>query len=100
MTDDRGASDVFPPSSQGNDKGSQWSDTSRWNPELVAQNETGLLVRARCAHTAAAIAQLTATTRLRHLRRRPKQNQQFTIENTIEPLLQRFPTGNKAAAAR
>ncbi|MEP6637465.1 MAG: glycosyltransferase, partial [Acidobacteriota bacterium] len=73
-------------------------------PELVAQNETGLLVPPQDVPAlAAAIARLIRDHTLRaSLGRagRSRIEKEFTIERTIESLLQHFPTGNKAAPAR
>ena len=106
LIDARGASDVFPTViAEAMTSGKPVvSTTVAGIPELVAQNETGLLVPPQDAPAlAAAIARLARDGALRtSLGRagRVRIEKQFTIENTIEPLLQRFPTGNKAAAAR
>lgn len=106
MTDDRGASDVFPTViAEAMTSGKPVvSTTVAGIPELVAQNETGLLVPPQDVPAlAAAIAQLISDHALRATfgrAGRSRIEKQFTIDNTIEPLLQRFPTGNKAAAAR
>jgi glycosyltransferase involved in cell wall biosynthesis len=70
-------------------------------PELVAPNETGLLVPPDDADLLGkAIERLIRDENLRvKLGRagRERIEKHFTIENTIEPLLQRFMSGNKTA---
>jgi glycosyltransferase involved in cell wall biosynthesis len=105
MTDSRGASDVFPTviAEAMTSAKPVVSTTVAGIPELVADNETGLLVPSRDAKALAlAIARLIRNDGLRVSfgragRLRIERN--FTIENTIEPLLHRFTTGNTAAAA-
>ncbi|MGZ5025021.1 MAG: glycosyltransferase [Chthoniobacterales bacterium] len=72
-------------------------------PELVSENKTGLLVRPRnpVALSAALARLICDDTRRAEFGRagRERIEQHFTIEKTIEPLLQRFMSGNKPAAA-
>ena len=106
LIDARGASDVFPTVIAEAMTSSKpvVSTTVAGIPELVAQNETGLLVPPQDGTAlAAAITRLVRDSALRaRLGRagRVRIEKQFTIENAIEPLLQRFPTGNKTATAR
>ena len=106
MVDDRGASDVFPTViAEAMTSGKPVvSTTVAGIPELVAQDETGLLVTPRdAAALAAAIARLLRDPALRDSfgrAGRARIEEHFTIERTIESLLQHFPSGNKAAPAR
>jgi glycosyltransferase involved in cell wall biosynthesis len=106
MVDSRGASDVFPTViAEAMTSGKPVvSTTIAGIPELVAKDETGLLVPPRDPDAlAAALSRLFRDEKLRaELGRagRERIEEQFTIEKTIEPLLQRFLSGNKAASAR
>lgn len=106
LIDARGASDVFPTViAEAMTSGKPVvSTTVAGIPELVAQNETGLLVPPQdVLALAAAIARLIRDQTLRaSLGRagRRRIEKEFAIERTIESLLQHFPTGNKAAPAR
>lgn len=105
-TDERGASDVFPTviAEAMTSAKPVISTTVAGIPELVAQDETGLLVPPQDPQMlAAAIARLFNDPALRARFGRAGRiriEEKFAIESTIEPLLQRFETGNKAAAAR
>ena len=104
--DDRGASDVFPTVIAEAMAGRKpvVSTTVAGIPELVAHDQTGLLVPPQDSQAlAAAIARLVCDRELRNTlgqAGRSRIEKQFTIKKTIEPLLQQFVTGNKAAAAR
>ena len=98
--DDRGASDVFPTviaEAMATGK-SVVSTTVAGIPELVANRETGLLVRPRDAQALAnAMEQLARDENLRLNfgdAGRLRIEQKFTIEKTIEPLLERFEVGH------
>jgi glycosyltransferase involved in cell wall biosynthesis len=103
--DQRGASDVFPTViAEAMTSGKPVvSTTLAGIPELVAQNETGLLVPPGDSKSlGAAILRLLRDEDLRQKlghAGRERIEKHFTIENTIEPLLQRFAAGNKTAAA-
>jgi len=105
LTDTRGASDVFPTViAEAMASGKPVvSTTVAGIPELVAPNKTGLLVPPRDAHAlTGAIKELIRNNALRTSLGRAglsRIEKHFTIENTIEPLLQRFPTGNTAGVA-
>ncbi|MFN2508136.1 MAG: glycosyltransferase family 4 protein [Chthoniobacterales bacterium] len=102
--DENGASDVFPTVIAEAMACAKpvLSTTVAGIPELVAQNETGLLVPPRAPQAlAAAMKRLISDDELRvSLGRagRARIERHFSIERTIEPLLQRFTTGNTAAA--
>jgi glycosyltransferase involved in cell wall biosynthesis len=106
MVDARGASDVFPTViAEAMTYGKPVvSTTVAGIPELVAQDETGLLVPPRNTEAlAAAIGRLIRDPELRSRfgrAGRSRIEERFTIEKTIESLLQHLPTGNKAAPAR
>lgn len=96
QVDERGASDVFPTViAEAMTSGKAVvSTTVAGIPELVVQNETGILVSPENAHAFAdAVARLIQDPVLRENmgqagRRRIETH--FTIEKTIEPLLRRF----------
>ena len=98
VTDERGASDVFPTViAEAMATGRPVvSTTTAGIPELVANGETGVLVPPNDSHALAdAIATLIVDAELRQsLGRagRARIEQHFTIENTIEPLIERFMT--------
>jgi glycosyltransferase involved in cell wall biosynthesis len=104
VTETRGASDVFPTViAEAMTSGKPViSTTVAGIPELVVQNETGLLVAPRDPHgLAAALRRLIGDHALcasfgRAARERIETH--FTIEKTIEPLLECF-TGSKTATA-
>ena len=104
--DDRGASDVFPTViAEAMTSGKPVvSTTVAGIPELVAEGESGFLVPPRNAQAlAGAVARLIADTALREKMGRTGRariENQFTIERTIEPLLQRFAGINTAPAGR
>jgi glycosyltransferase involved in cell wall biosynthesis len=106
MIDERGASDVFPTViAEAMTSGKPVvSTTVAGIPELVAHDQTGLLVPPQdVLALSAAIAQLIGDPALRASfgrAGRVRIAEQFTIERTIEPLLQHLPNGNKAAPAR
>jgi len=102
--DDRGASDVFPTViAEAMATGKPVvSTTVAGIPELVANGENGLLVPPRDARALAnAMEQLARDENLRGdfgRAGRLRIEQKFTIEKTIEPLLERFESGfNKVA---
>ena len=103
--DDRGASDVFPTviAEAMTTAKPVVSTTVAGIPELVAQEQTGLLVPPGEPHAlAAAIAHLAKDGALREKMGqagRERIETHFTIERTIEPLLQRFAGINTATAA-
>ncbi len=103
--DRNGASDVFPTViAEAMTSGKPVvSTTVAGIPELVVHNETGLLVPPNDPDALAeAILRLILDQDLRlKLGRAGRERiaQHFTIEKTIEPLLQRFLAGNKTAAA-
>ena len=96
LTDSRGASDVFPTViAEAMTSGKAVvSTTVAGIPELVVQNETGILVAPRDPHAlAGAIERLVGDQGLRtRLGQTGRQRieKHFTIETTIEPLLQCF----------
>src|SRR4051812_8918639 len=98
VTDERGASDVFPTViAEAMTTGRPVvSTTTAGIPELVANGETGVLVPPKDSDALAdAIATLIADAELRQsLGRagRARIEQHFTIEKTIEPLIERFMT--------
>lgn len=102
--DSRGASDVFPTViAEAMTTGKPIvSTTVAGIPELVADNETGLLVSPHDPKAAAAaIARLIRDDELRaNFGRagRARIERNFTIEKTIEPLLHRLVSGNRTAA--
>ena len=105
LLDQEGASDVFPTViAEAMTCGKPVVSTNVAGiPELVAENETGLLVRARDFRAlATALARLMCDQPLRAQfgaagQRRIEEH--FTIEHTIAPLLQRFESADTAAAA-
>ncbi|MBA2742764.1 MAG: glycosyltransferase [Chthoniobacterales bacterium] len=105
LVDGRGASDVFPTVIAEAMSGGKpvVSTTVAGIPELVRQNESGLLVRPRDPHLlAAALKQLIGDEKLREeLGRagRARVERHFAIEQTIEPLLQLLGFGNTTAAS-
>ena len=104
--DDRGASDVFPTviAEAMTSAKPVVSTTVAGIPELVADGESGLLVPPRDPHAlATAMTKLIADRSLREQMGRAGRERietHFTIERTIDPLLQRFAARNKAPAAR
>ncbi|MBA3881988.1 MAG: glycosyltransferase family 4 protein [Chthoniobacterales bacterium] len=106
IIDSRGASDVFPTVIAEAMTGSKpvVSTTVAGIPELVQQDETGLLVPPGAPHLlAAALEQLIENNILREefgRAGRARIASQFRIEQTIEPLLQLLPFGNNTAADR
>ena len=106
VVDQRGASDVFPTviAEAMTSAKPVLSTTVAGIPELVADNEAGLLVQPRDPQAlAAAIKRLSGDAELRKSfgrAGRARIENHFTIEKTIEPLLQHFATGHKPAAAR
>ena len=103
--DDRGASDVFPTviAEAMTSAKPVVSTTVAGIPELVADGETGVLVAPRePAVLATAIKRLIDNAALREQMGRAGRERietHFTIERTIEPLLQRFAGSNTAPAA-
>ncbi len=102
--DSRGASDVFPTViAEAMTAGKPVvSTTVAGIPELVRQNETGVLVPPQEPHTlAAAVKKLIDDERLRAEwggAARTRMESHFAIEQTIEPLLQLLPLDNNTAA--
>ena len=105
IVDSRGASDVFPTviAEAMTSAKPVVSTTVAGIPELVAQNETGLLVAPREPQALAlALRRLIDDAELRAdfgQAGRERMERHFTIERTIEPLLQGFASGNKTATA-
>jgi glycosyltransferase involved in cell wall biosynthesis len=106
VVDERGASDVFPTVVAEAMTAAKpvVSTTVAGIPELVSDGETGLLVPPRDPQAlAVAIKRLIKDEALRAQfgrAGRARIEGHFTIEKTIEPLLQRFAGSNTAAAAR
>ncbi|MGZ5005633.1 MAG: glycosyltransferase family 4 protein [Chthoniobacterales bacterium] len=106
VVDEDGASDVFPTViAEAMTCGKPVVSTMVAGiPELVSENKTGLLVKPRDpVALSAALARLICDDTLRAefgRAGRERIEQHFTIETTIEPLLQRFMSGHKPAAAR
>jgi glycosyltransferase involved in cell wall biosynthesis len=101
ITDERGASDVFPTviaEAMASGK-AVVSTTTAGIPELVAHGETGILVPPGDARALAdATATLIADAQLRErfgLAGRARIEQHFTIERTIEPLMDRLTAHRK-----
>ena len=104
LVDSRGGSDVFPTVIAEAMTGGKpvVSTTVAGIPELVQQNETGLLVPPREPIVlAAALKRLISDEGLRAQFGRAGRRRieaRFTIQQTIEPLLQLLPFGNNTAA--
>lgn len=106
VVDDRGASDVFPTviAEAMTSAKPVVSTTVAGIPELVAHDRTGILVPPRDAQAlAVAIRTLIENPELRRqfgAAGRARIETNFTIAQTIQPLLQRFATRNTPAAPR
>jgi glycosyltransferase involved in cell wall biosynthesis len=106
LVDSRGASDVFPTviAEAMAARKPVVSTTVAGIPELVAHCETGILVPPRDSYALAdALGELIRDPALRDRfgrAGRERIEQHFTIEQTIEPLLQQLAKANTAAAGR